>query len=209
MKLLQFKIGDVVDCPLQDDATVMFVRDINAEKDELLLSDAPEGGRTTWMHLKEVGGVPITPRILQLAGFKPVIGKNGLYEAGNGLRLQRLGNGYYIEDVYDDHSDPLVMESLHELQHYYDLLLEQPLRINGIHRPMPMAELCPDHRPAQYYWFSYQRSDGHLAEDVSTQHPLTTVSALRLLEDSGIVLLNWHVISQDLYLSFDKPWPSR
>ncbi|NML40790.1 hypothetical protein HHL17_26570 [Chitinophaga sp. G-6-1-13] len=202
----QFSIGDVVDCPLHEDASVMFVRSINAEKDELLLADAPEGGNTIWMHFKDVAGVPLTPRVLQLAGFKPIAGKKGLYGSGNGLRLQRLGNGYYVEDVYDEQSEPLVMESLHELQHYYSLLLEQPLRINGIHRPMPLAELCPDHTATHYYWFTYQRSDGHFIEDVTSQHPLSTVSALRLLEDSGIVLFNWQTISYDQYLSFDKPW---
>lgn len=204
-----FTIGDVVDCPLHDDAGVMFVRGINTEKEELLLADAPEGGRTVWIHFKDVAAVPLTPRVLQLAGFRPVAGKKGLYEAANGLRLQRLGNGYYVEDVYDEPSEPLVMETLHELQHYYALLLEQPLCINGIHRPMPLAELCPDHTTTHYYWFTYQRSDGRFVEDVTSQHPLSTVSALRLLEDSGIVLLNWQTISYDQYQSFDKPWIAR
>ncbi|WP_343744148.1 hypothetical protein [Chitinophaga sp.] len=205
----KFSIGDVVDCPLHDDAGVMFVRDINTEKDELLLADAPEGGRTTWMPLKDVAGVPLTPRVLQLAGFKPIAGKKEVYGSCNGLRLQRLGNGYYVEDVYDDKSEPQVMEELHELQHYYALLLDQPLRINGIHRPMPLAELCLDHTTTHYYWFTYRRRDGRFVEDVTSQHPLTTVSALRLLEESGIVLLNWQLISYDQYLSFDKPWAAR
>ncbi|MBC9915104.1 hypothetical protein [Chitinophaga varians] len=209
MSKAHFTIGDVVDCPLHDDASVMFVRGINTEREELLLADAPVGGHTIWMHFRDVEGIPLTPRVLQLAGFMPVTGKNGLYEAGNGLRLQRQGNGYYVEDVYDESSEPLVMETIHELQHYYTLLLEQPLRINGVHHPMPLTELCPDDMVAFYYWFTYQCSDGRFVEDVTSQHPLSAISALRVHEDSGVVLLNWQTISYDQYLSFDQPRTAR
>ncbi|MBC9931765.1 hypothetical protein [Chitinophaga qingshengii] len=206
MELLNLKIGDIVDCPLQDDISVMFVREINTERHEVLLADAPEGGHTTWTSMMDVAGVSLTPRILHLAGFKGVAGKRGLFVAKNGIRLRRLGPGYYIDDIYDELCEPLMMEDLHQLQHYHAAMTGKPLLINGIHRPIPLSDLFSEETSGEYYWYSYQLSDGRITENVTAYHPLETINSIRLLEDSGAILLNWKEISYDQFQNYDEPW---
>jgi hypothetical protein len=105
----------------QEDSTICNVKEIALDG---LLVWFPEKKVETWIELDQFGPIPLTPEILEKAGFK-----NKGHEIFVKDRIQLWAHlAYYLdEDLEEAHFIPVDVTSLHQLQNLYYSLTGQEL----------------------------------------------------------------------------------